>query len=63
MKREIEVLLLKLANGGRVLRFSETSSGLSLEKCVVLSEPVAAQKKRWMKAFESMLDREVGPAN
>jgi len=31
MKRSIEMLLLKLADGGRVLRFYEPSSGLCLE--------------------------------
>ena len=32
MKRDIELLLLKLADGGRILRLSEPRSGLCLEK-------------------------------
>ena len=32
MKRDIEMLLLKLADGARILRFSEPESGLCLEK-------------------------------
>ena len=32
MKRDAELLLLKSADGGRILRFSDLQSGLSLEK-------------------------------
>ena len=62
MKRSIEMLLLKLADGGRVLRFCEPSSGLSLEKRLEPDKSVAQQKQRWEKVFLSMLDREVGVA-
>jgi hypothetical protein len=60
MKRSIEMLLLKLADGGRVLRFYEPASGLCLEKRLEPDQSVAQQKKRWEKVFSSMLERELG---
>ena len=63
MKRDVELLLLKLADGGRVLRFSDPQSGLSLEKRLESQESVARQKRRWMQAFLALLERELGPAN
>ncbi len=62
MKRSIGVLLLKLADGGRVLRFYEPSSGLCLEKRLQPNEPVVRQKQRWERVFAEMLDRESGVA-
>jgi hypothetical protein len=62
MKRSIEMLLLKLTDGGRVLRFCEPSSGLCLEKRLQPDEPVARQKKRWERVFINMLERELGIA-
>ena len=62
MKRSIEMLLLKLADGGRILRFNEPSSGLCLEKRLERDQSVAQQKKRWEKAFSSMIERELGVA-
>jgi len=60
MKREIEILLLKLADGARVLRLSEPESGLCLEKRLNPQESVARQKDRWRQAFIAMLERELG---
>lgn len=62
MKREIEMLLLKLADGERVLRFSEPLSGLCLEKRLDPRESVARQKQRWKEVFTAMLERELGAA-
>ena len=62
MKRSVEMLLLKLADGGRILRFCEPSSGLCLEKRLQPNEPVARQKQRWERVFAEMLDRELGVA-
>jgi hypothetical protein len=62
MKRSIEMLLLKLADGGRILRFCEPASGLCLEKRLQPDEPVARQKQRWERVFAEMLDRELGVA-
>ena len=62
MKRSIEMLLLKLADGGRILRFCEPASGLCLEKRLQPDVPVARQKQRWERVFAEMLDRELGVA-
>lgn len=62
MKCSVELLLLKLADGGRILRFYEPSSGLCLEKRLNPDESVAQQKARWEKVFSNMLERELGAA-
>jgi len=40
------MLLLKLADAARILRFSEPQSGLSLENLLGPSQPVLRQKQR-----------------
>lgn len=60
MKRDIEMLLLKLADGARILRLSEPQSGLCLEKRLDPTQSVARQKDRWTQAFVAMLERELG---
>ncbi len=60
MKRRIELLMLKLADGVRVLRFYEPSSGLCLEKRLLPDESVARQKEHWERVFLNMLERELG---
>jgi hypothetical protein len=60
MKRDIEMLLLKLADGARVLRISEPESGLCLEKRLDAAQSVARQKQRWKNVFSAMLERELG---
>jgi hypothetical protein len=62
MKRNIEMLLLKLADGARILRFIEPESGLCLEKRLDPAQPVARQKERWQHVFATMLERELGVA-
>ena len=62
MKRGIESLLLKLADGGRIPRLSEPQSGLCLEKRLDPQESVARQKERWQHVFLAMLERELGAA-
>ena len=62
MKRNIEFLLLKLADGGRILRLSEPNSGLCLEKRLDTQESVTRQKERWKHVFVTMLERELGSA-
>lgn len=56
------MLLLKLADGARVLRFSEPESGLCLEKRLDADQSVARQKQRWKEVFAAMLERELGAA-
>ncbi len=60
MKRDIEMLLLKPTDGGRVPRFSEPDSGLCLEQRLEETHSVAGQKRRWKEAFVAMLERELG---
>jgi hypothetical protein len=60
VKRDIEMLLLKLADNARVLRLSEPQSGLCLEKRLDPDQSVARQKQRWKQAFTAMLERELG---
>lgn len=62
MKPEIELNLLRLADGGRVLRLSDPLSGLCLEKKLDPRQPVVEQKERWLRAFLAMLEREVRAA-
>ena len=62
MEREIEMLLLKLSTGGRIIRFSEPRSGLCLEKRLDPKDSVARQKEHWKQAFVAMLERESQPA-
>lgn len=63
MNRNLEMLLLKVADGSRILRLSEQNSGLCLEKRLDPAEPVFSQKQRWIQAFEAMLDRELDSQN
>ena len=62
MKRNIELLPFKLADGGRILRLSEPQSGLCLEKRLDSRESVARQKARWKHGFVALLERELGTA-
>ncbi|MCI0539256.1 MAG: hypothetical protein L0Z50_28960 [Verrucomicrobiales bacterium] len=62
MKRDIELLLLKLADGGRILGLNEPQSGLCLEKRLDPAQSVVRQKERWKQAFLAMLERELGAA-
>ena len=63
MKRDIEMLLLRLADDARVLRLSEPKSGLCLEKRLDPNQSVARQKQRWKEVFAAMLERELGAAS
>ncbi|MBI4663112.1 MAG: hypothetical protein HY735_30260 [Verrucomicrobia bacterium] len=60
MKRNIEILLLKLTDGARVLRFSEPEMGLCLEKRLDPKESVARQQEHWKQVFKAMLERQLG---
>jgi len=62
MKREIELILLKLTDGARILRLSEPRSGLCLEKRLDPQAPVNEQKQRWQQVFIALLERELGAA-
>lgn len=61
MSADIQIELLKLANGERMLRFEHASSGLSLEKRLDVNTPVAMQKERWLRSFSALLARDLTP--
>jgi hypothetical protein len=60
VKAEIETVMPRLPDGGRILGFSEASSGVSLEKKVDSKRPVLEQKMKWSKVFTELLNRELG---
>jgi hypothetical protein len=62
MKREIDMLLLRLKDNVRILRLSEPQSGLCLEKRLDPQVSVVRQKQHWKQVFTTMLERELGAA-
>lgn len=54
---KIQIALIKLVSGGRLLRLTEPQSGLSLEKQLDARQPVARQKEQLLGVFESALAR------
>ena len=52
---KIQVDLIKLAGGERLLRLTDLPSGLALEKKVDPRQPVLRQKKRLFSVFEAAL--------
>lgn len=53
----IQIDLIKLVSGERLLRLTEPQSGLSLEKKLDASQPVVRQKERLLGVFEAALAR------
>jgi hypothetical protein len=58
MTKRIQIQLLKLTDGTRLLRFSEKKSGVSLEKRLDRRHPVFAQKQRLLREFQDLIKRE-----
>ena len=56
-RSKIQIDLIKLIGGERLLRLSEPQSGLSLEKKLDAQLPVARQKERLLGVFEAALAR------
>lgn len=54
---KIQMDLIKLAGGERLLRLTETESGLSLEKKLDANLPILGQKERLLGVFEAALVR------
>jgi hypothetical protein len=54
-RNNIQIDLVKLATGERLLRLSEARSGFSLEKKLDPKQPVARQKKSLLNAFVAAL--------
>ena len=58
MNPEIQIDLVKLADGSRLLRLSDAASRLCLEKRLDPSASVLRQKKHWLDVFRDLLTRE-----
>ena len=56
-RNKIQIDLIKLVGGERLLRLTEPQSGLSLEKKLDAKQPVARQKEQLLGVFESALAR------
>lgn len=54
---KIQIELIKLVSGERLLRLTEPHSGLSLEKKLDAKLPVVRQKQQLLKVFEAALAR------
>jgi hypothetical protein len=60
---KIQFDLVKLLNGGRILRLTEPQSGLTLEKKLAPTDAVVRQKEKLLRALEAALARvELTPA-
>jgi hypothetical protein len=58
MSDKIDIQLVKLAAGGRLLRFSEKTTGLCLEKILAAQQAVVRQKAQLLREFEQLLSWE-----
>lgn len=56
-RKNIQIDLIKLVGGERLLRLTEKQFGLSLEKKLDPQQPVARQKERLLGVFEAALAR------
>ncbi len=56
-RKSVQMDLIKLANGERLLRLTEPVSGLTLEKKLDPSQPVVRQKEQLLSVFEAALAR------
>ena len=53
----IQITLLKLKDGTRLLRLTETGTGLSLERAIDPNRPLLSQKKQMQILFGATLAR------
>lgn len=54
---KIQIDLIKLVSGERILRLTEPQTGLSLEKKLAPTDAVVRQKDRLLSVFEAALAR------
>jgi hypothetical protein len=54
-RQRIQFDLIKLINGDRILRLTESQSGLSLEKKLSSADAVIRQKEKLLRVFEAAL--------
>lgn len=53
----IQITLLKLKDGSRLLRLTEPATGLALERALNPNRPVLRQKQQLKALFESMIQQ------
>ena len=53
----IQITLLKLKDGTRLLRLTESETGLALERALNPNRPLLRQKQQLKALFDSTLDR------
>jgi len=53
----IQITLLRLKDGSRLLRLSEPETGLALERALNPNRPVLRQKQQLKALFESMIQQ------
>ncbi len=56
-RNKIQIDLIKLTDGGRLLRLTDPNSGMSLERKIDSTQTVHDQKERLLKVFEAALAR------
>ena len=56
-RKNIQIDLIKLVGGERLLRLTEPQSGLALEQKLDPQKPVASQKEKLFAVFEAALNR------
>jgi hypothetical protein len=56
-RKNIQIDLIKLIGGERLLRLTDPQSGLSLEKKLDPEKPVASQKEKLLGVFDAALTR------
>jgi hypothetical protein len=57
LAENIQITLLKLTDGSRLLRLTEPETGLALERTINPQRPLLAQKQQLKALFESMIQR------
>lgn len=56
-RNQIQIDLIKLTDGNRLLRLTDPTSGMSLECKIDMAKPVHNQKERLLTVFEAALAR------
>ena len=54
---KIQFDLIKLTDGGRILRLADPQSGLALQKKLAPADAVVRQQEKLLRAFEAALTR------
>ena len=54
---KIQIDLIKLSEGGRLLRLTDPKSGLALERKLDAALPVNQQKQQLLRVFDAVLSR------